>query len=389
MSVQRNGRRMKTAGFFGFFLGVSIGASSLALANYPVYQGYQPSQINPNAGINTAVPGGYAQPVVYQMPGVVQPVAQYVQPGAAAAPTRVTGQLPRAGSAATVSGRQYYQPADFERLADSGLYIGLSVGYSVSVQGGLQADYMGEKNSWFVPGAFQSASYKRETVLPLQLSVGAAINNDFRVDFSYTRYSGISYPDHVQSSDGAGGFIDVVASGGGITASATMLNVYYNLDSFTGYIAGGSVRPYVGVGLGISVNTISDYLIYDANFYAEIPVGTPSPGGKLTAISDVYAYHAGGTREQLAYMFEGGVTTELDGGLKLDFFIRYSGLGKVQSSGSIVVSQTEWLGTGFGTIGDPGSEEPAPYDSVFHYTNWFESGNIGFIDAGVRLRLQF
>ncbi|NMA32349.1 MAG: hypothetical protein GX944_00255 [Alphaproteobacteria bacterium] len=130
---------------------------------------------------------------------------------------------------------------------------------------------------------------------------------------------------------------------------------------------------------------------YDPNFYPEpnIPEGsTPAPG-TLTAISDIYAYHAGGTVEQLAYMLEGGLTTELEGGIKLDFFIRYSGLGKVQSSGSIVVSQTEWLSTGLAPIGADGSEEPALYDSVFHYTNWFESGKIGSIDAGIRMRIQF
>lgn len=376
-----------------FLTALVVGMPVMAAANYPVYQGYQPV--------------GYAQPTYNTKPMVYNPGQQVVNTGysqpvvtgyagqrvttvnAAAQPTRVTGQLPRVGSNTTSAGRQYYQAQDFDRLADSGLYIGLSVGYTTSVQGGMTADYSRETNSWFVPGSFQKSSYKTDTVLPIQVSVGAAINNDFRVDFSYTRYSSMGYSDHVQSSDGMGGYLDVVSTGGDISSSATMLNVYYNLDSFTGYIAGGMLRPYVGVGLGISTNTISDYLVYDGNFYAEVAEGIPSPAGQLTAISDIYAYHAGGTREQLAYMAELGVTTEMSGGLKLDFFVRYAGLGKVQSSGSIVVSQTEWLGTGVGVIGDPGAEEPAPYDSVFHYTNWRESGSLGTVDVGVRLRLQF
>ena len=347
-----------------------------ANANYPVYQGYAPGG-----------QPGYQQPNQRQyMPQGM--VAQ--NPGAANA-TRVTGTLPRVGSNATQTAtmRQYYQPNAYDRLADSGLYIGLSIAYSTSVQGGIKADYASQTNSWHVPGAFRQADYKSETVLPLQLSVGAAINSDVRVDFSYTRYSGFSYPDTVQTSDGIGGYFDVQATGGAISSTATMLNLYYNLDSFTGSFAGGSLRPYVGAGLGISTNTIADYLVYDANFYEEVPIGSPSIPGQLTAISDIYAYHAGGTRENLAYMFEGGITTELEGGIKMDFFIRYSGLGKVQSSGSIVVSQTEWLGTGFGVIGEQGAEEPAPYDSVFHYTNWFESGNLASVDLGIRLRLQF
>ena len=73
----------------------------------------------------------------------------------------------------------------------------------------------------------------------------------------------------------------------------------------------------------------------------------------------------------------------LQGGLKLDFFVRYANLGQVKTSGSIVLSQVEWLGDG------AGGEYEAPYDSVFHYTNWYESGRLGLVDVGLRLRLQF
>lgn len=362
---------MRNSRIFAVLTAIFAGAAGAADAAYPAYN-Y--NQAQPGAMPQQYMPQGY----VSQMP-------------AAANPSRVTGSIPQVGSntSAGAAGRQYYQPGAYDRLADSGLYIGLSVAYSTSVQGGLNADYVGETNSWFVPGAFRQANFKTDTVLPLQISVGASLNSDIRVDFSYTRYSGISYPNTVQTSDGAGGYFDVQATGGAVSSTATMLNLYYNLDSYTGYLAGGVLRPYVGVGVGISTNTIADYLVYDSNFYGEVPVGVPSPAGKLTAISDIFAYHAGGTTENLAYMIEGGVTTELDGGLKVDFFVRYSGLGKVQSSGSIVVSQTEWLGTGYGLIGEAGSEEPAPYDSVFHYTNWFESGNLASVDLGVRLRLQF
>ena len=34
-------------------------------------------------------------------------------------------------------------------------------------------------------------------------------------------------------------------------------------------------------------------------------------------------------------------------------------------------------------------EVQADYDSVFHYTNWYESGRLSLIDVGARLRLQF
>lgn len=358
---------MKKTGFLGFLAGVLFGVPVVADAAYPVYPGYGANGMNGqmvmpanNAGV--MVPNGYS-PVV------------------AAQPTRVTGALPRVGSAQTVAGRQYYQPADYDRLADSGLYVGLSAGFSASVMGSIGADYIGEEESYAVPGAFKSADFESDTIIPLQISVGAAINNDIRIDFSYLRYSGLSYPSVVQTADGDGGFVEATVDGGAITANTTMLNVYYNIDSFTGYLAGGALRPYIGAGVGLSLNTIADYVVYDDSYYPLADL--TSPAGTWTAVSDITAYHNGGTTEQLAFMLEGGVTTEMEGGIKLDFFVRYANLGQVKTSGSIIMSQIEYLATGMGT------EEPAPYDSVFHYTNWYESGRLGLVDVGVRLRLQF
>ena len=362
---------MKKVGFLAALTGVLFGANIAAdAATYPVYTGYQGTNATGNV-VMLPTAGGVVMPTTN--PNV-------------ATPTRITGSLPRVGSnsnqTTTVAGRQYYQPADFDRLADSGLYVGLSVGYSASISGGMIADYMNEDGGQFVPGAFQEASFNTDTVIPLQLSVGASINNDLRVDFGYLRYSGLAYPSMVQSADGIGGYVDATVDGGAITSNATMLNLYYNIDAYTGYLAGGMLRPYVGVGVGIALNTIADYVVYDGTFYSEMEPSVAGPGD-ITGISDVYAYHNGGTTEQLAFMFEGGLTTELDGGIKIDFFVRYTNLGKVKTSGSIVLSQTQWLGDG------AGGEYPNPYDSVYHYTNWYESGRLSTIDLGLRLRLQF
>lgn len=372
---------MKKINISAILVGIAALLPGASRAAYPVYSGYQNQQQSQQMYQATNAQGQ----MVY-LPGTSGNVV-VANSGVAASPTRITGSLPRVGSNVVSAGRQYYQPADYDRLADSGLYIGVSVGYSASIMGDIAADYTGEDKAFFVPGAFQAADFKSDTVIPLQISVGAAINNDIRIDFSYLRYSGISYPSMVKSSNGAGGFVDAAVDGGAITNNATMLNIYYNIDSYTGYIAGGMLRPYVGAGVGISLNTIADYVVYDNTFYEEYSANElPSvPIGKLTGVSDVYAYHNGGTSEQLAFMLEGGVTTDLDGGLKLDFFVRYANLGRVKTSGSIVVSQTEWLSTG----GIEPYEEPAAYDSVFHYTNWYESGRIGMVDVGARLRLQF
>ncbi len=382
---------MKKSLISGIFAGFCVSLISAAHAAYPVYAGYNGGAaypaatangqiMYPNMGQNVAMQNGamaaYPQNAVSmqrQMPSRV---------GNAAGPNRVTGMLPKVGSTQTNAGRQYYQAEDYERLADSGLYVGLSVGYNASISGGMSADYANADNAFLAPGAFKEAGFHSDTIIPLQLSIGAAINNDIRVDFSYLRYSNIAYPAVVQTSDGLGGFVEAHTDGGAITSNTTMINLYYNVDSYTGYLAGGSLRPYVGVGVGISLNTIADYVVQDNSFYSEMdPAGAGA--GDLTGISDIYAYHNGGTTEQLAFMLEGGITTELESGIKMDFFVRYANLGKVKTSGSIVVSQTEWLGDG------AGGEYEAPYDSVYHYTNWYESGRLGMVDVGLRLRLQF
>jgi hypothetical protein len=252
--------------------------------------------------------------------------------------------------------------------------------------GSIKADYLGEKDAYVVPGAFAAADFQTDTVIPLQVSVGSALNNDIRVDFSYTRYSGLSYPDHVYTAEYTGAAtVQTAVEGGAITANTTMLNIYYNLDSYTGYLAGGSLRPYIGVGVGLSLNTIADYVVYDDTYYTIIEDLSTTTGiaGRLTGVSDIYAYHNGGTTEQLAFMVEGGITTDLGGGIKLDLFARYANLGNVKTSGSIILSQIEWLSDGLG------GEVQADYDSVFHYTNWYESGRLSLIDVGARLRLQF
>ncbi len=380
---------MKKACFFATFIGIMSSLPFGVDAAYPVYnpqqlarQGYViNTQQYPTQNVQTQ----YQQRTNIMPQQLAAASAVNGRPMVAASnPNRVTGSLPRVGSSATNAGRQYYQSADYNRLADSGLYVGLSAGYNVMTKGSMSADYANEEKAFLAPGSFEPSDFQKDSVIPLQVSVGAAINSDVRVDFSFLRYSGLSYASNVQTSTGDG-LTDATVSGGAITSNSTMLNVYYNVDSFTGNMAGGSLRPYVGAGVGLALNTIADYVVFDNHFYDETDGLGPGSiaAGYLTAVSDIYGYHNGGTMEQIAFNLEAGVTTAMNDGLKLDFFVRYANLGKVRTSGSIVVSQTEWLSDG------AGDEYEAPYDSVFHYTNWFESGRLNMMDVGVRLRLEF
>ncbi|MDR0319749.1 MAG: hypothetical protein LBH81_03355 [Rickettsiales bacterium] len=359
-------------------------------------QWQQPWQQNPNTVQSQNLAFAQQQAMMQQRAAMPQQQQQwlpqqqmnqrFMNPGQvammpqAAQPTRITGPLPTVGSqGANVAGRQYLQPHQFDRLAESGLYIGLSLAYTYMAYGGIKSEY----NDWFVPGSGQAGSFEMDgSVLPLQISVGAALNTDVRVDFSYTRYSGFNYPSIARAPDQSGNFMDLQTYDGAITSNITMLNVYYNIDSYMGNLVGGALRPYVGIGLGIAVNTISDYIIYDPEYYYELEDLNTGPG-ILSGVSDIYAYHSGGTTEQLAYMIEGGLTSTMESGMRVDFFVRYMNMGTVSSSGSVVVSQTEWLTDGYG------GEIEADYSSVFHFTDYKESGNLSSIDVGVRLRVQF
>ena len=382
---------MGKAKFLGVLAGIISSIPLVADAAYPVYnqnqlarQGYV---INPQYTVQPnlqTITSQRTNVMPNQLAAASAVNGRPMLKNVAVQPNRITGALPRVGSSATNAGRQYYQSSDYDRLAESGLYLGLSAGYSTMVRGAMHADYAGVKDAFLAPGSFRDSDIQHDSVIPLQFSVGAAINSDVRIDFSYTRYSGSSYASDVQTSTGDG-FADATVSGGAITSNATMLNVYYNIDSVTGYMAGGSLRPYVGAGVGLSLNTIADYVVFDNHFYDE--TGGAGPGsvqaGYLTAVSDIYGYHNGGTMEQFAFNLEAGVTTDMNDGLKIDFFVRYANLGKVKSSGSVVVTQTEWLSDG------AGDEYEAPYDSVMHYTNWTESARLSNVDVGVRLRLEF
>lgn len=362
---------MKKIEFFGVLATLFVCAPNASHAVYPVYAGY-------NGQANLGYQSQNAGRVAYVPATNGNMVA--VNPVAAAGQTRVTGALPRVGSSAVNAGRRYYQPQDFDRLADSGLYIGLSAAYTLNVMGSFSADYSNETNAYLVPGAFEGGAFKKDTVIPLQLSLGAAINSDLRIDFSYSRYADLSYPQSVQTADGSGGFVTATATGGAVTSNVALLNFFYNIDSYTGYLAGGGLRPYVGAGVGIALNTTSDYTVLDNTFYSE---NDPEwvDQGEPTGVSNINAYHNGGTNEQLAFAFEGGVSTELGDGMKLDLFVRYMYMGKVKSSGSIVLTQDEWIGDGFG-----GEES---YQTVAHYTDWTESATLSTLDLGARLRLQF
>ena len=136
---------MKKTKFLVALTGIISVAPVCSDAAYPVYN--QQQMARQGYVINNYQPQYNPQ----QMAGRTNITTQQLsvaanggRPMVATNPNRITGSLPRVGSSATTAGRQYYQSSDYDRLADSGLYIGLSAGYSVALNGSMSADYAGE-----------------------------------------------------------------------------------------------------------------------------------------------------------------------------------------------------------------------------------------------------
>jgi len=252
-------------------------------------------------------------------------------------------------------------------------YTGLSLGYTASINGGITADYANQPDAFMVLGSFQQSAFQINgtRVVPIQISLGVNVIDNLRADISHMRYSGISIPGAVQQSAAFFGFYYAAANGGDVSGNTTMLNVYYNLDRLTGRFIAGKLSPYVGIGIGLGINTISDYMISIPGYY-ELPPGS------TTGISNIRALHSGSTTRNLAYMIETGGTSELTDRVLLDMFVRWTNLGCVRTSGNIVVTQTKW---------DNGI--PSVVDNRDNYQNWRESGTLSILDIGARLRLLF
>jgi opacity protein-like surface antigen len=245
------------------------------------------------------------------------------------------------------------------------------------------------------PGSFQQSDFKTNESSAVQFLFGTSMNENLRFDVSYTHYFDIS-----MTMDSKGPIpLDPLVTGhtGGyrfstsndtpsISSNAMLLSAYYNfLDSLVGRL---KLRPYVGAGIGMASNTISDYVVYDAGAYI-IPslLGTTPSVGTVVGLTDLYARHKGGTVTNFAYAFELGITANLTNRVVLDIFGRWMNLGDVESNG-IVVTHGNLVGGG--TVVTPGTGHGSySGTSDSYFPEWGESGTLSVLDIGARLRWMF
>jgi len=216
------------------------------------------------------------------------------------------------------------------------LYAGFALGRVMSVGGRMRPNYELGPGAWFNSSSFQQTAFQNNDAMSIQAVVGMSISDNLRIDASWMNYSGISMLGSAQQF------------GGNISSEAIMLNVYHNLDSYTGRIINGIFRPYIGIGAGVGFNTIADW-IYNTSIYQ--------------------AGMSGSSTTSLAGALEFGLTAESDKGLMLDFFVRWTNLGRVSATG--------WMWA-----------DDLANNLEYNTDEWRERGIISMLDMGVRLRLQ-
>ena len=267
------------------------------------------------------------------------------------------------------------------------MYAAVAASRVMSINGGMSA-----YNSWqpgldTPPGTFQQANFQADHVTPLQFSIGKAVTSNLRVDASYTRYGAVSVLDHAAFSALGNNF---TSGGGDVSSDAMMLNFYYSLDRLTGRFLYDRLSLYVGAGAGMARNEIADYYISDMTRTpgpGSWGPGTTPPAGTLIAENGPLTQHPGATTRDFAYMFEGGVTLDLDRGMELDFFMRWANLGRVQTSGTITTVIQDTVATGL-PYGANNWQQTVVVDAENYY-GWQAGGIMQILDMGVRLRIGF
>ena len=265
-------------------------------------------------------------------------------------------------------------------------YIGASIAKNLWIGDGIKADYANESDAWRAPGSFNRSKFNDNNAPVFQLSFGGAVNENLRFDLSYASRSNISVKFNPDRNFLYMGGIE--GRDPNVSSNAMMLNVYYNLDDIIGRF---KLRPYVGAGIGLANNTISDYTVTDWNlYYLPGMVGTNQPAGTIVAWNYLRTNHSGKTnKNNFAYALEAGATQDLIKGFFLDFLIRWTYLGRVESDGVLVVYDV-YASNGVGLVGEQPINNGSPLSTLSSYfPGRKESGNLSALDIGMRLRFQF
>ena len=154
-------------------------------------------------------------------------------------------------------------------------------------------------------------------------------------------------------------FGDEVVSGGDIAADFFGIGFQYKLDRMFGSFMGGMLKPYVGFQFGMTNNAISDYTLRSTGWTDDGEIYDIDDDGNYTGwvwdgecnnFNDPFACvvndysnadikFKGAGRTGFGYGIEAGLTLEIEKNLLLEFFYRRTSLGKVGTSGQMIINQ--------------------------------------------------
>ncbi|MDR0726501.1 MAG: hypothetical protein LBF37_00385 [Rickettsiales bacterium] len=283
---------------------------------------------------------------------------------------------------------------DSSKKQSEQFYVGFSIAYPAIVFGGIESQYKNDTNAFRAPGSFDQSDFQTNGTIPLQFSFGTVVSENFRVDVSYLRYSDLSMkmtsnellPIDPLLTTHTGG-LRFLGSSPNIVSNVVLLSAYYNfLDSFIGRWA---LRPYIGAGIGMASNSVSDYTVFDngAYIFPEMK-DTVQPVETVIGFQEISALHKGGTTTNVAWAVELGVTYNLTDRALVDFFGRYVNLGRVETS-NVIVSQWDILARFDSIPVGPPTNLTLGEESVSNFTDWQESGTLSVFDVGIRIRFLF
>ncbi|MBN2675621.1 MAG: hypothetical protein JXR30_00015, partial [Alphaproteobacteria bacterium] len=321
---------------------------------------------------------------------------------------------------------QQAQLNQFQTLADTGLYLGLSLSKG-QYSGTLKSQYCDPE----LPGNCNEGSSANQSSTGMGLTFGVAVSSATRIELTYTKYADLSYGDTASHSDYFGSR-DLRVSGGDIESNVLMGSFFYSLEDIFGNFSGGKLVPYFGFGVGLAFNTISEYTIYDdygpdldnrclgtsttpvmeyvSDGWYVYDDGIHDVGVLCDYVVDSETTYAGDTVQSLAWGVELGLTWKMQNQMYIDFYFRYNNLGNIENSGMVVNDQwiMDYYDTGeyYDQAGndydflidesDPINESDddimvgvEEVNDVRAFYDGKESTNLSITEFGVKFRLMF
>lgn len=250
---------------------------------------------------------------------------------------------------------------------DSGLYLFTSFGMGNTTTGINADNGINDSEDNYLGGS--DANSTMGTASTYSLGVGREMSKDLNIEFSYSHHMGLNYgkfalfneeveeDEDEEETKKSKSTTQISKSrkvnGGNILLQFASMGFKYHLDKYTGTF-GGRLKPYVGIQLGISKNTIDDYTIIDSDGY---PDGDSDPAPEDWEIkdypevgqSDMKEYEhiqnengeltmIGKTSDNFALNLEAGLSILLEGNLQLDVFYKLNKLGTITTSGKVLRS---------------------------------------------------